>query len=386
MQNDALIAFLIFQAVFLFLDIYIMRKTTRDIVRQAEYHFFSALICTHLVYLVMNSLWTLNEYEMIHFSRGIMTAVCAASLACVVLCSFVFFIFTVIKIGYSPTRKRTVRIISSIPAVTVLVMILLSPWTGWIFSLDDHLHIVHGPLYTFMLIAASIYLVAVICIAGYNMATAKTIVKRKSSAALLLSVGMIIAFVVIDDLLYTASVLPVAIFAVIFVIFINLLESNINNDALTGMNNRRKADDFMTDLLSTVSESQPLYLFMCDLNSFKSVNDIYGHPEGDEALRICSSVLKRVIARYNGFAARIGGDEFLLSWQPNQEADPEILINDVNRALDEQNMELSKPYNLSISIGYAVCKDKRESLYSCIKRADEMLYLRKNEYYRNLKN
>ena len=61
-----------------------------------------------------------------------------------------------------------------------------------------------------MLIATSMYLIAVIAIAGYNMATAKTMVKRRSSGTLLLSVALIVAFVVIDDLLYIASVLPVA--------------------------------------------------------------------------------------------------------------------------------------------------------------------------------
>ena len=383
MQNDALTVVMIFHAVFFFLDLYIFSKTTRDIVRKSEYHFFTALIVIHLVYLVMSGLWSLQEFGAIHLSRFLMKAVCTASLSCVTLCAFVFFIFTVVNIDFKPTAKRRVRIICLIPEAVVLILILSSPWTGVIFSLSGENHLVHGPMYTFMLAAASLYLISVIIIAGYNMFTAKSMAKRKSSGALLLSVAVIVAFVVIDDMIEKATVLPIAVFAVILFIFFNLLESNINNDALTGMNNRRKADEYLMNQLANVSDERPLYLYMCDLNSFKSINDIYGHTEGDEALRICSSVLKQTIARYSGFAARFGGDEFMLIWEPERKSDPEMLADDIHSSLAEQTRELNKPYSLTISVGYAVCTDKRESCASCIRRADEMLYRRKAEFYRN---
>ena len=385
MQNDALTAVMIFHAVFFLLDLYIFAKTTRDIVRKAEYHFFAALIVIHLVYLVMSSLWCLQEFEAIHLGRLLMKTVTTASYLCITLCAFVFFIFTVVNIGFKLARKRPFRIICFIPEAVTLALILSSPWTGWIFSLNAQNRLEEGPLYTFMLIATSLYLIAVICFAGYNMFTAKTMAKRKSSGALLLSVVVIIAFVVIDDMIDKATVLPVAVFAVILVIFIALLESNINSDVLTGMNNRRKADDYLLDQLAGVSDERPLYLYMCDLNSFKSINDIYGHTEGDEALRICGSVLKKTIARYNGFAARFGGDEFLLVWQPGRKADPEMLVEDIHCSMEEQSRELNKPYSLTISVGFAECTDRRESLPSCIKRADEMLYRRKEEFYRSSK-
>ena len=386
MQHDTLIALIIFQASFFLLDLYIFAKTTGDIVRKTEHFYYAALIVIHLVYLVMTSLWILQESDAIHLSRSLMKAVCTTSLSCVALCPFVFFIYTVIKIGFVPIWKRWFRILCSVPAVVVLLMIFSSSWTGWIFTLNEQTRFIHGPLYLFMVIASSLYLIAVICIAGINLATAKTLAKRKSSGALLLSVSIIIAFIVIDGTLNSTSVLPVAVFGVILVIFSNLLESNINNDALTGMNNRRKADEYMMSQLANVSKERPLYLYMCDLDSFKSINDIYGHMEGDEALRICSSAMKRTIARYNGFAARFGGDEFMLAWHPDRESDPEALILDVKNLLEEQARELNKPYNLSISVGYAVCDDRKESLTSCIRRADEMLYRRKEEYHRGRKS
>ena len=116
---------------------------------------------------------------------------------------------------------------------------------------------------------------------------------------------------------------------------------------------------------------------MCDLNKFKKINDTFGHAVGDEALILCSQALKRVIGQYGGFAARFGGDEFLLFWQLDRDADPdpEQLIQDVNKYLKELSAE--KPYELVMTMGYTCCTNPKESLNSYIRQADAMLYQRK---------
>ena len=154
-------------------------------------------------------------------------------------------------------------------------------------------------------------------------------------------------------------------------------ESSINSDALTGMNNRRKADDYLSERLTRISASDPLYLYIGDLNGFKKINDTYGHVEGDRALVRCSLALKQTIGRYNGFAARFGGDEFLMTWQPDgeAEADPEALIRDLTGLLAERSEDL--PYELAMTVGYAVCRDPRVPMNDYIRQADAMLYERK---------
>ena len=105
---DVLISFTIFQAVFLLLDLYIFTKVNRDIARKWEYTFFCALILVHVVYLVLNSTWTLQEYGVLHLSRTLMTLLCMCSLTCVCVCAFVFFRFTMEKIRFGPMQKRGV--------------------------------------------------------------------------------------------------------------------------------------------------------------------------------------------------------------------------------------------------------------------------------------
>ena len=379
MDSDILLAFSVFQLTFLLLDIYILSMTGRDIARKGEYTWFGILILTHMVYLILNTVWTMQEYDWISVPRTVLTIICVISLWTVTLCPAFFYLFMVEKIrvqSFLSGRRSWLRLI---PAAVTTMLIFSSPWTKIVFSLDEDGHIVHGPLYMLMVVVSTLYLLLVAGISLGNMLRARTTSKRHSNGAVFGSVLIILLFVVTDNMMTKASVLPAAVFAVIVVIFITMQESNINSDALTGMNNRRKADEYLSDRLVDVSGNDPLYLYMGDLNGFKKINDTYGHTEGDEALIRCSRALKRAISKYNGFAARFGGDEFLLSWRPGKGkgADPESLIHDVEAFMEEESS--GKPYQLAMTMGYVICTDPGTPLNTYLKQADEMLYYRKKQ-------
>ena len=147
------------------------------------------------------------------------------------------------------------------------------------------------------------------------------------------------------------TTLPIEIFAVIFYLFISSQQSNIYTDMLTGMNNRRKAEIYMSSELSNVSEETPLYMFMGDIN---------------------------------GFAARYGGDEFVWAWRPvkNGDIDPEIVINDIQHRVEAECRVQNRPYVLSLSIGCVICTDPKKSFTSYIKAADKRMYAKKEGYHR----
>src|SRR6266850_3361663 len=83
-------------------------------------------------------------------------------------------------------------------------------------------------------------------------------------------------------------------------------------DPLTGLYNRRFA---MQRLASEVARSErrghPLTVLTLDLNDFKQINDMHGHPAGDQVLQEFAAHLNRVI-RGSDLAVRLGGDEFLV--------------------------------------------------------------------------
>ena len=157
----------------------------------------------------------------------------------------------------------------------------------------------------------------------------------------------------------------------------------INSDALTNLNNRRRLNEYLEDQIKETSKAKPLVLFMTDLNNFKEINDTFGHLEGDEALKFFAGVLKSVAMKYNAFLARYGGDEFCLVTNYSLFS-PEIIESHIHEALKTALAEKyndSTRYGLTVSIGYAICDDPKTSPNTLIKRADVMMYSNKHDWH-----
>ena len=91
------------------------------------------------------------------------------------------------------------------------------------------------------------------------------------------------------------------------------METLANTDGLTGLANRRSLDEHLeTEWRRGVREHNFLAVVMLDIDFFKSYNDKYGHPSGDECIRNIASVIKGYARRAGDIAARYGGEEFVL--------------------------------------------------------------------------
>lgn len=90
------------------------------------------------------------------------------------------------------------------------------------------------------------------------------------------------------------------------------LEHFSQRDPLTNLYNRRKFEDFLRmEVARGQRHGHPFSLIMLDLDDFKSLNDTYGHPVGDLALKELAMVLDRRMRRTD-IIARLGGDEFAI--------------------------------------------------------------------------
>lgn len=90
------------------------------------------------------------------------------------------------------------------------------------------------------------------------------------------------------------------------------LARQARTDALTGLHNRLKLAEDLEQLHQlSVRYGEKYSLAMCDVDNFKTYNDIYGHPAGDEALRAVAAALLSAV-RKSDAVYRFGGEEFLL--------------------------------------------------------------------------
>ena len=91
---------------------------------------------------------------------------------------------------------------------------------------------------------------------------------------------------------------------------------------------------------------------MCfDLDDFKRVNDVYGHAEGDAALRRAANIIRSAF-RDSDIMARVGGDEFVvLALDCGEMLDQ--LIGRIETAMDAHNQAAARPVLISMSLGIA---------------------------------
>ena len=89
------------------------------------------------------------------------------------------------------------------------------------------------------------------------------------------------------------------------------LERLATLDELTQLANRRRFDQYLEmEWRRQAREQTPLSLILCDIDSFKSYNDTYGHPGGDECLRQVAGAIGNAVNRPADLVARYGGEEF----------------------------------------------------------------------------
>lgn len=151
-----------------------------------------------------------------------------------------------------------------------------------------------------------------------------------------------------------------------------LIRHKAEHDALTDLLNRGSFEK----LLGVYENGEaPFALIIVDVDSFKTVNDTYGHAVGDEALKLVSNLLLQAF-RSIDYVCRIGGDEFAII-MVEMTSDLQYTILE---KIDAVNERLAQPQDglppLSLSVGVAFT-DREKPSGSLFQDADKALYVRK---------
>ncbi len=119
-------------------------------------------------------------------------------------------------------------------------------------------------------------------------------------------------------------------------------------DSLTGVANRRGFDQALASAWKQANEAgSPLALMFCDVDYFKSYNDTYGHPAGDECLRKIAHEVDTVAREVGGRTSRIGGEEFAVLWPQATAITMAMLAEQIRQRVQA----LQLPHSGSASLG-----------------------------------
>ncbi len=264
-----------------------------------------------------------------------------------------------------PSPKKHIKriLIMLIPEIIYLALCLINIKTGWIFTVSTANVYTPGSLYIITFVVFFIYIVLIFLEVEH---------KRDDYSAdemiflfIILFVGMM-AFVI--QMLFTDLYLlwsTAALFCLLY--YIILREMQYKYDPMTGMKNRATFD---REMLHAEKDGEEIAIVVLDVNELKSINDNFGHLEGDSAIVSVCNIIQEIFNSY-GSCYRIGGDEFTVICREIKEDELKLALKRLQLLLDGLNKDRNNIICLAYGYQY---HQANTDIYDTFKIADFNMY------------
>ncbi len=162
---------------------------------------------------------------------------------------------------------------------------------------------------------------------------------------------------------------------------ISQLNDMISKDSLTDLYNRRYIDDRLSvDVVKSTINNNPLSLVFIDLDNLKLINDKFGHSTGDQVLKQFGSVIKEHIRNESDWAARYGGDEFIICLNNTDNIVANKVVERIQHSLEELIITIENNISIcvSASMGVHTMYETKLTAEELLNEADKKMYKVKN--------
>jgi diguanylate cyclase (GGDEF)-like protein len=290
-------------------------------------------------------------------------------------------LFAINRVLGDGRRTRAAIPCFAIPFAFSAVLSLVSPFTGWYFSLDAANVYRHGPLFWFFALSSYIYFASAFVFV-LARGRREQVDPRALGSLLLFPIFPAVAGVV-QALNFGLVLIWPGMTLALLVIFLNIQQNKLSSDYLTGAFNRRRLDEYLAarvrDLRDSGSRKGGARLFagfLADVDDFKAINDRLGHAAGDAALIETVRVLRSSL-RADDFLARYAGDEFVALFPASREEELAQIVGRVRERFASYAPQ-GGGYVLSLSIGAALFDPELDAdADKFVERLDALMYLEK---------
>ena len=264
--------------------------------------------------------------------------------------------------------KKKSRILA-IPLIIATILIIINLLgTGIIFDISKENVYTRGPMNFILYIFVFVYYIESIY----------TVHKAKYDS-ILVEFFPIYYFIIpcmigtmIQGFFFGVSTIWLCVAIAFIIVYIEIQISISFIDDLSGLYNRK----YMNHYLDKLQNDKPkrVYGFLMDINDFKTINDIYGHLKGDQAIIQFGKILQHSIDK-DSVAIRMGGDEFVIFAILKSNEEALALKKHIEQNVRQFNTNSTEPFHLSFSIGIAKYSGNIETFLSSM---DDSMYEAKN--------
>jgi diguanylate cyclase (GGDEF)-like protein len=342
--------------------------------KRLQWKIFICVIITTMFFQAADIIWGFAENGYLHLSANDNYVVNAAYYILTSLTSYLCFFYAQIIMDTGIARTKPLRIISEMPMYAVAVLVLLSYRTEWIFYIDEANHYQRGP-YTIMHVILSYGYIFFALVQVISATLKKENFQKRKEYLNVLYFILIPGFLCVGQVFIPGiPLVSMGLTGGILLVYMNTEEMLISIDVLTNLSNRNQLYTYLGSKFRTEQDRLALYLLLIDVDYFKTINDQYGHLEGDIALKRVADALKLSCADRKGIVCRYGGDEFIIVCENMLEEEVRQLCSDIVFILHQMNQKAQVPYDLTVSIGYAHCTSEIHYIPELIEAADQELY------------
>ncbi|MDP4153550.1 MAG: GGDEF domain-containing protein [Bacillota bacterium] len=354
----------IFALVILFLIFFNMYH--RSISHLIEQRLFLALLWSNVAILILDTIMWIVDGKNGLYLREFYYVITALYYTMNPVISMIWSFYADYQIYRNKKRLKKLLLPLISPVLANMVLSFLSIKNKLLFNIDNNNIYHRGKFFLLMASISYIYLFFTLIL---------IIVKQKkiqNNNFIPILAFAIPPFVggIIQSFYYGVSLVWVCMTISILIIFLNLQNDQLYRDHLTGLFNRRQLDNYIKQLIHS---NTLLAGIMIDLDSFKKINDLYGHDAGDQALIYTAKILKKTFK--NDFIARYGGDEFIVMMEISNKSELTTVIESLKNNINYFNSQKIVPYKISVSIGFDFlnCKNQK-TVQRFFKHIDNLMY------------
>lgn len=273
-------------------------------------------------------------------------------------------IIPIILIAVFSTKAHKINIFLLLPTMINFITVVLSPMFGLIFYVDSDNFYTRGK---FFFVFVAVYIINIIFLMIFTAYACRRSLYPIKGKIISLSV-FTLAGSFIQLLLPSVHSSWHCVTLSLFLLYIFLSEFDGSFDALTGLYNRAAYDRAIKKLKTRKVFS----VVLMDINSFKMINDTYGHEYGDTVLKDVGAIIRHSFDDQSAWY-RIGGDEFCVIRRDDNREKLELQLRFMTSSLTKVRQN-NRPFP-TVDFGYSIFRGNEvPNIKKILKEADDQIY------------
>lgn len=292
------------------------------------------------------------------------------------LMTFIWYRFVHTMMLPNDVVSKSMKYVLIIPVIINTILVLLSPVLKLVYYIDEFNVYHRGPWFVVSAIITYFYFFVAFIVIYVNR---RKLIRADYIPMMIFGLLPIIGGI-IQSFFYGLLLMWSSTAFSLVIVYLYLQQRLIQLDHLTKVWTRGSFDDYIIKRLKSQKHEEFGAIYL-DMDGLKTINDQYGHNEGDLVIASTIEIIRHLI-QPNDIIARMGGDEFIILVNTTDKAVLDQLIDSFNQAIDQINQQQKKDYQISCSFGADIYSTNFNSIEKFIKHIDELMY----ESKKNKKN